>query len=863
MESICLSSAPNLRCFPLTQNEFIGITIPTGLEILFSTYLVFANRGKGRKHLFLVAEGWFYFALALLELLMQILPAVRGNLNASRIIDITIGAASSVPLLFYVLFLFLFTSSETLDAVPSRFQRIGKALLILFIPLIIASNSVASFVGVTHQVAILNGKRILAVKATNPLVHKFLSSFALAFLTAYQAMNFSFAFFRLTRAFINSRRIERDSADEVVLFKGMGWITGGLKLGAIETVIGFAEPGFETSLVRRIFRLLARACLVIGLVKGVDFSEDFRVLQDEMANRNKSKKGFRASLRPFISNPRFSTFRQLSPTASSFHRGTRSPGITGMDTFAAIKATVDKQERNPRQRVTIHFDETSGTAPTLEMRFSTLDMPSPALIAESIKARPASEWIPSTASRRASSSWYVPSESAYSPQALSVEMPIPPLPSELKRSATMPSVRTGAEISTAHAANMPSLSIRNAFANMSTTDLGHHRGPSDMSAYSLSRSMVDEFPQIPQPPSNEDLKESLRLGLASEPNTFASAPTTARTAKSGTLSASSSLKRKPVPVYVPEPLDPFDDEDPDDRERQSTVNPYVSPLPSTHYTFGTPTSRGGFTASTPGSDMRFDPPNVPRHRQMGSSSLTTPMSIKHDSMDSAGPEPAYAKSISVNSSNLSASGSMLVPPEGRIVSISPSEFLPLSTVQESAYSSSGSGTASPLVFGSPPTAALPESALLPKERRSSPPRQEQDQQQHGRGKSMETIDISWLHSAGPKRPGAGPVRDSLNTYVNEVQVERATRTQTLKSKPSLTRIKSVGKAPRRYTPEPERTEFATRGSVYVEPIVIPPRSRKMSEMEVVQGSVDSSVMGGPLRDSDVWGSEHDVYSGRY
>ncbi|KAK1230563.1 hypothetical protein PQX77_006340 [Marasmius sp. AFHP31] len=672
------------------------------------------------------------------------------------------------------------------------------------------------------------------------MVHKFMSSFSLAFLTAYQAMNFSFAFFRLAKAFLNSRRIENDSADEVVLFKGMGWINGGLKLGAIETVIGFADPGFGTSLTRRIFRLLARGCLVIGLVKGVDFSEDFRVLQDEMANRQKAKRGFRASLRPFISNPRHSTFRQLSPTASAFHRGARSPGVNGMDTFAAIKATVESQSRAPRQRVTIHFDETTGLAPTLEMRFSTLNMPSPAIIAETVKSRPASEWITTTpASRRASSSWYVPSESAYSPRSQLSEMPIPSLPTELKRSATMPSTRSGAggnEAAT-HIANMPSLSIRNAFANMSTTDLGHHRGPSDMSTYSLSRSVMDEFPSIPQPPSREDLKASLELGLPSHPAVARSTSTRTNPAKSGTLSASSSLKRKPVPVYVPEPLDPFDDEDLDDRDRPTTMtNTYES---STNYTFGTPSSRGGFA----------DVASTSRHRVTGSSSLPTPVSLN-------------TKTVSLDSYNLSASPSTLIPPEGRIVSISPSEFLPLSTVQETGYStrSSASASPSPLVFRPPSAEALPESAVLPN-RRSVPSMQDQSQPHHRSGKSMETIDLSWFHNAGPKRPGAEGNRDSLNTYVGEVSVERATRTRAHQSKPSLTRIKSVGKAPRRYTPEPERTEFETRGSVYVEPIVIPPRDRKMSEMEAIQGSVDSTVLGGALRDSMVFGG-NDYYAGR-
>ncbi|KAG7092869.1 hypothetical protein E1B28_009181 [Marasmius oreades] len=849
MTSICLSSAPNLRCFPFSKNEYIAITVPTGLEIIFSSYLIFVNRGPGRKNLFLAAEGWFYFALALLEMLLHILPAARDNPNASRIIDITLGAASSVPLLLYTIFLFLFTSAETIDVVPVRFQKIGKALLIVFIPLLIASNAVASFAGITHRLVLLNGLPTLVIQVINELIHTFFSSFAVALLTAYQAINFSFAFIRLAIAFINSRRIERDSADEVVLFKGTGWITGGLKLGAIETVIGFAGPGFGTSLVRRIFRLLARAFLVIGLVKGVDFSEDFRLFQSEMAHRRrKSKSGtaFRRSLRPFISNPRFSTFRQLSPTATSFHHGTSSPLLPGlgsgerrisaMDTFAAIKETVQNQRTH--QRVTIHFDAASGRAPTLEMRFSRLEMPNPALIVDSVKA-PTSEWM----TRRASSTWYSPSVASpnndnysdYHNHPFSFdETSMPDYPTvaaaaaSTSRSAAMP-----------NSATSPSLSIRNAFLNMSTstTDLGHghshSRVLSEMSSYSLTRSVVNEFPEIPQPPSNEELRKAIRGRNEDDP------PSGTGTVKSGeagtgtgtgTLSASSSFKRKPVPVYVPEPLDPFEDDDMErmERERRS-MDETDTPLQTgvaTEYTFGSPKRRSTDNDVTPRLDTR----------QMGSpaSSLTpTPFSATssfgNDFVEDVNSAP-YTRAFSSSQS---------IPSGGRIVSISPSEMLPLPPVEEEyEYPRS--------VLEGSRRVAFPDSAVPPRRNSSN-----------YRGKSMDTIDLSWLNSTGGS---VSRIRDSLNTYEGEVKVERATRTRAHQSKPSLTRIKSVGRAPRRYTPTPERTEFVTRGSVYVEPIVIPPRDKEMVEVEVIQGSSDSQL-GGALRDSSVFGGN--VYVRKY
>lgn len=100
------------------------------------------------------------------------------------------------------------------------------------------------------------------------LLWTFFTSTCLALLTAYQAINFMFAFYRLIRAFIDQRRIETTESDERRLFKGIGWISGALKLGAIETVVGFAQGGFGGALIRRILRFLARAILCIGLYKG-------------------------------------------------------------------------------------------------------------------------------------------------------------------------------------------------------------------------------------------------------------------------------------------------------------------------------------------------------------------------------------------------------------------------------------------------------------------------------------------------------------------------------------------------------------------------------------------------------------------
>jgi hypothetical protein len=96
----------------------------------------------------------------------------------------------------------------------------------------------------------------------------FFTSLTLALLTAYQAINFIFAFHRLIQAFLDKRRIRTTDADEAHPLRGIGWICGGFKLGATETVVGFAGGTFGIALTRRILRSLARAFVCIGIAKG-------------------------------------------------------------------------------------------------------------------------------------------------------------------------------------------------------------------------------------------------------------------------------------------------------------------------------------------------------------------------------------------------------------------------------------------------------------------------------------------------------------------------------------------------------------------------------------------------------------------
>ncbi|EPQ51754.1 hypothetical protein GLOTRDRAFT_132572 [Gloeophyllum trabeum ATCC 11539] len=420
MTGYCLSLAPILRCESLTRIESEVLIIPTALELLFSFSLVIINWGKGRRSFLLAAEGWVYFSLALIDLLAHIFPATRNSFNVFRILDIVVGAASFLPILFYVLFLFFSLRSDFFPSLPRRFQRIAQYTLMLFIPALIVADLVGSFIGVSYTFLpnpANPAERLLAVgfaSDRDQTLWNFFSSFALALLTAYQALAFCVVFFRLVKSFVDQRSIETSGQGDhqVVLFKGLGWLAIGLKLGAVETIVGFARDGFGVPLVRRILRFLSRACIIIGVVKGMDIREDFTVFD---TTRPQSEGRRKSALRMLISNPRQSTFRRMSAPLdpqlaaalanlgierpneksqnphTSFHQQQQQlPFPQAAYTGAPSPSPVLTYKPRPTSRVTVLM--TPGTAPTLNLRFSGLDMPSPTEIAhiveEEVKSRP-------------------------------------------------------------------------------------------------------------------------------------------------------------------------------------------------------------------------------------------------------------------------------------------------------------------------------------------------------------------------------------------------------------------------------------------------------------------------------------------
>lgn len=113
-----------------------------------------------------------------------------------------------------------------------------------------------------------------------------------------------------------------------------------------------------------------------------------------------------------ISNPRLSTFQELTPTAGAFHSAPRAaittrspPGIKvphyqthsqrhplsnvqflGVPDMSQFASATEMSTNN--QRVTVLYD-VDGGPPLLHMRFSTLDVPSPSLLANGAQTHPA------------------------------------------------------------------------------------------------------------------------------------------------------------------------------------------------------------------------------------------------------------------------------------------------------------------------------------------------------------------------------------------------------------------------------------------------------------------------------------------
>ena len=99
---------------------------------------------------------------------------------------------------------------------------------------------------------------------------EFLRSISQALLVIYQGLTFLVFFVRLASCVLAQYNIEDRAASEWegILFRGLGWLAVGAKLSALESAIGFATTSFGVILTRRVLRMIGRACIIIGVIKG-------------------------------------------------------------------------------------------------------------------------------------------------------------------------------------------------------------------------------------------------------------------------------------------------------------------------------------------------------------------------------------------------------------------------------------------------------------------------------------------------------------------------------------------------------------------------------------------------------------------
>ena len=237
----------------------------------------------------------------------------------------------------------------------------------------------------------------------------------MALLVVAQALTFLLFLVALILGLLKQRCIEARAAieREAVLFRGLGWLTVGIKLSMFETVFGWVTPNFYLVLLRRLLRMIGRACIIIGVVKGfvravrrflclsdiLDFRperrEEFIILNNENGRGYLSgtRKLTVTGLRLQISSPtliettmshRFSRMTFLRPFTRSRPDSEQIPSISRpMSTVPLGPSTHATKARPPPLILGNSSDgshvtviHTHGRAPTLVLNLPSMQLPS-------------------------------------------------------------------------------------------------------------------------------------------------------------------------------------------------------------------------------------------------------------------------------------------------------------------------------------------------------------------------------------------------------------------------------------------------------------------------------------------------------
>ncbi|KAH8981376.1 hypothetical protein EDB86DRAFT_3247689 [Lactarius hatsudake] len=403
MATICLSPVLGIRCLGLSHIQETVTLVPVGLEVIFSLGLIFARRDAGSLRYILAAEGPAYVLLSVFSFLGHVVPVFKDNPTPFKALDIVISITSFVPILLYTIFLYLFNRRESFPRLSKRFALVSKAFLFAVIPIIVVTGEIGSFIGIKYRqdpdpdngtlYYILGGPGLTA----HEFARELLSSTLLALLTAAQALTFLLFFVRLASGLVKQRNIEDRAATERegVLFRGQGWLVVGMKLSMCETALGWVAPSFGLLFTRRGIRLIGRACIIIGVVKGPERREEFIILDNENGNnfRSGTRKLRVSGLRLHISTP---TLIETSMTQRlsrmTFLRPFRQSGL-GPDPMPSTSRRVSAVPSDNRVTVVHNY----GHAPTLVLNLSSPGLPTVEAIAamsEKLRSRPVSMVVP-------------------------------------------------------------------------------------------------------------------------------------------------------------------------------------------------------------------------------------------------------------------------------------------------------------------------------------------------------------------------------------------------------------------------------------------------------------------------------------
>ncbi len=203
-----------------------------------------------------------------------------------------------------------------------------------------------------------------------------LSSTSLALLTVTQALTFLLFFVRLVSGLVKQRNIEDRAATERegVLFRGLGWLAVGIKLSAIESILGWITPSFGLVFTRRGLRMIGRACIIIGVVKGfVRAVRHFVCLSDIMDFRpelreefiildNENGRDFPSGTRKLrVSGPRLHI---SSPTLMETSMSQRLSRMTFLRPFAQSGSDPEQIPSNSRRTSVVPLSPSTPTPTT-------------------------------------------------------------------------------------------------------------------------------------------------------------------------------------------------------------------------------------------------------------------------------------------------------------------------------------------------------------------------------------------------------------------------------------------------------------------------------------------------------------------